>query len=135
CHGVGETDGLRATNHMHFLNEIGEYGLPPTPLVRSFKSFDEAATHCEEIIEHLHELDFEIDGLVLKVNDFAQREKLGATSKAPRWVIAYKFAQCEAETQLNGIRVQVGKTGAIAPVADLEPVELAGTTVSRASLH
>jgi DNA ligase (NAD+) len=135
CHGVGETSGIRATNHEDFLQEIAGYGLPPTPQVQAFKSFEEAVAHCEAIIERLHELDFEIDGLVLKVNDFAQREKLGATSKAPRWVIAYKFEKFEAETRLNGIRVQVGKTGAITPVADLEPVELAGTTVSRASLH
>jgi DNA ligase (NAD+) len=72
---------------------------------------------------------------VLKVNRFDQRERLGATSKAPRWVIAYKFEKYEAITRVNGIRVQVGKTGAITPVADLEPVELAGTIVSRASLH
>ena len=87
------------------------------------------------MIERLHELDFEIDGLVLKVNRFDQRERLGSTSKSPRWVIAYKFEKYEATTRLNDIRVQVGKTGAITPVADLEPVELAGTTVSRASLH
>ncbi len=91
--------------------------------------------HCEELIERLHELDFEIDGLVLKVNSFDQRERLGATSKSPRWVIAYKFEKYEGTTRLNEIRVQVGKTGTITPVADLEPVELAGTTVSHASLH
>lgn len=135
CHGVGETSGIHATNHEDFLKEIGGYGLPPTPHVQAFKTFEEAVAYCESIVERLHELDFEIDGLVLKVNDFAQRAKLGATSKAPRWVIAYKFEKFEAETKLNGIRVQVGKTGAITPVADLEPVELAGTTVSRASLH
>ena len=135
CHGVGETSGIRATTHMEFLDEIRGYGLPPTPMVQKFESFDAAAKHCEEVIEKLHELAFEIDGLVLKVNDFAQRERLGATSKSPRWIIAYKFEKYEAVTRLNGIRVQVGKTGAITPVADLEPVELAGTTVSRASLH
>ncbi len=72
---------------------------------------------------------------MLKVNRFDQRERLGSTSKSPRWVIAYKFEKYEAATRLRDIRVQVGKTGAITPVADLEPVELAGTTVSRASLH
>ncbi len=72
---------------------------------------------------------------MLKVNRFDQRERLGSTSKAPRWLIAYKFEKYEATTKLNGIRVQVGKTGAITPVADLEPVELAGTVVARASLH
>ncbi len=72
---------------------------------------------------------------MLKVNDFALRERMGSTSKSPRWVIAFKFERYEATTRLNAIRVQVGKTGAITPVADLEPVELAGTVVSRASLH
>jgi DNA ligase (NAD+) len=134
-HGVGEADGLRAKSHAEFLDEVREYGLPATPMVQAFRSFDEAVAHCEAVIERLHELPFEIDGLVLKVNDFAQRERLGATSKSPRWLVAFKFEKFEAVTKLNGIRVQVGKTGAITPVADLEPVELAGTTVSRASLH
>jgi DNA ligase (NAD+) len=135
CHGVGHSEGLRATTHMEFLDEIRGYGLPPTPHAECFASFDEAVTHCEELIERLHELDFEIDGLVLKVNDFNQRRRLGTTSKSPRWLIAYKFEKYEAPTRLNDIQVQVGKTGAITPVAYLEPVELAGTTVSRASLH
>ena len=135
CHGVGYVEGLKSKNHMDFLAEIGGYGLPPTPMVQAFPTFEAAVEHCEELIERLHELDFEIDGLVLKVNNFAQRERLGSTSKSPRWVIAYKFERYEATTRLNAIRVQVGKTGAITPVADLEPVELAGTVVSRASLH
>jgi len=135
CHGVGYVDGLRSQTHMDFLNEVKSYGLPPTPMVESFKNFEAATDHCEELIERLHELDFEIDGLVLKVNRFDQREKLGSTSKSPRWVVAYKFEKYEATTKLNQIRVQIGKTGAITPVADLEPVELAGTIVSRASLH
>ena len=134
-HGVGEVVGLKATNHMEFLAEIAKYGLPATPMVRLCKTFDDAAAYCEETIEHLHELEFEIDGLVLKVNDFEQRRRLGATSKSPRWAVAYKFEKYEAVTKLNDIRVQVGKTGAITPVAELQPVELAGTTVSRASLH
>ena len=80
-------------------------------------------------------MDFEVDGLVLKVNDFRQRERLGATSKSPRWVVAYKFEKYEAVTCLKAIQVQVGKSGTITPVAELEPVEIAGTIVSRASLH
>ena len=114
---------------------MADYGIPITPGVACFPSFEAAAEHCEQLIERLHELDFEIDGLVLKVNRYDQRDRLGATSKAPRWVIAYKFEKYEATTRVNAIRVQVGKTGAITPVADLEPVELAGTIVSRASLH
>jgi DNA ligase (NAD+) len=135
CHSFGYAEGLRATSHMEFLEEMAGYGLPITPEVRCFPSFDEAVTHCEELIGRLHELDFEIDGLVLKVNRFDQRERLGATSKSPRWVIAYKFEKYEGTTEVLGIRVQVGKTGAITPVADLKPLSLAGTVVSRASLH
>jgi DNA ligase (NAD+) len=135
CHSAGDTRGLKAKTHMEFLDELHGYGLASTPYVDCFPSFAAAVEHCEELIERLHELDFEIDGLVLKVNRFDQRERLGSTSKAPRWVIAYKFEKYEATTRLNAIRVQVGKTGAITPVADLEPVELAGSTISRASLH
>jgi DNA ligase (NAD+) len=135
AHSVGLTEGLKARTHTEFLEELRGYGIPPTPEVQCFSSFAAAVEHCEELIERLHELDFEIDGLVLKVNSIDQRERLGATSKCPRWVIAYKFEKYEATTRLNEIRVQVGKTGTITPVADLEPVELAGTTVSHASLH
>ncbi|HEY5311010.1 MAG TPA: NAD-dependent DNA ligase LigA [Pirellulales bacterium] len=135
CHGVGYAQGLKSDNHMDFLAELRSYGLPATPLVQAFASFELAVEHCQELVARLHELDFEIDGLVLKVNRFDQRERLGATSKSPRWLIAYKFEKYEATTRLRDIRVQIGKTGAITPVADLEPVELAGTTVSRASLH
>ena len=135
CHGIGAAEGLKSDNHMAFLQEIGGYGLPTTPHVESFATFDVAVKHCEALIERLHDLDFEVDGLVLKVNRFEQREQLGTTSKSPRWLIAYKFEKYEATTKLNEIRVQVGKTGTITPVAELEPVQLAGTTVSRASLH
>ena len=135
CHGVGYAEGLRATTHMEFLAEISRYGLPATPLVERFTSFAAALDHCEDLIDRLHELDFEIDGLVLKVDSFEQRQRLGATSKAPRWLVAYKFEKCEGTTTLNAIEVSVGKTGAVTPVAMLQPLELAGTTVSRASLH
>lgn len=135
CHGVGYVEGLRASSHMEFVEEMGACGLPATPEVRCFDSFDEAVEYAEQRIGRLHELDFEIDGLVFKVNRFDQRERLGSTSKSPRWLIAYKFEKYEATTRLREIRVQVGKTGTVTPVAELEPVELAGTTVSRASLH
>jgi DNA ligase (NAD+) len=135
CHGVGYVEGVEAKNHMGFLAALRDYGLPTTPMVECFGSIEAALEHCESLIARLHELDFEIDGLVLKVNDFEQRARLGTTSKSPRWVVAYKFEKYEATTKLNDIRVQIGKTGAITPVADLQPVELAGTVVSRASLH
>jgi DNA ligase (NAD+) len=86
-------------------------------------------------VENLHELDFEVDGIVIKVNSLEQRETLGSTAKSPRWVIAYKIEKYEAVSRLLDIKTQVGKTGTVTPVAELEPVQLAGTTVSRASLH
>jgi DNA ligase (NAD+) len=135
CHSTGYSEGLKAKTHMEFLAEVSGYGLPPTPQVECFPDFGAAVDHCEDLIERLHELDFEVDGLVLKVNRFDQRERLGSTSKSPRWIIAYKFEKFEATTKLEAIRVQIGKTGTITPVADLSPVELAGTVVRRASLH
>ncbi len=135
CHSVGAYQGISFHTHMEFLEQMQRYGLPITPQVKCFDSFDQAVEHCQALVERLHELDFEIDGLVLKVNDLRQREQLGSTAKAPRWVIAYKFEKYEATTRVKDIRVQVGKTGTITPVADLEPVEIAGTIVSRASLH
>jgi DNA ligase (NAD+) len=101
--------------------------------------------HChsaEELISAIHELDnirkkfpYETDGAVIKLNSFAQRERAGFTAKAPRWAIAYKYASEQAETKLKAITIQVGRTGALTPVAELEPVFLAGSTISRATLH
>lgn len=135
CHGVGYCEGLKATNHIDFLSELHSYGLPPTPHVRKFSSAQQVLDEIDQIQQQLHELDFEVDGLVLKVNQFALRERLGTNSKSPRWVAAYKIEKYEAVTRLDAIHVQVGKTGTITPVAELQPVQLAGTTVARASLH
>ena len=135
CHGMGFCEGLQVRTHMEFLEKVRELGIPITPLVQSFRSTEEVVAHCNRLVENLHELDFEVDGLVIKVNSLEQRESLGSTSKSPRWVIAYKIEKYEAVTKLLAIKTQVGKTGTITPVAELEPVQLAGTTVSRASLH
>ncbi|MFM9062167.1 MAG: NAD-dependent DNA ligase LigA [Pirellula sp.] len=135
CHGMGFCEGLQVRTHMDFLEKVRELGIPITPLVQSFQSTQEVVEHCNRLVENLHELDFEVDGLVVKVNSLEQRESLGSTSKSPRWVIAYKIEKYEAVTKLLAIKTQVGKTGTITPVAELEPVQLAGTTVSRASLH
>lgn len=135
CHGTGYCEGLEATSHQAFLRLIGSFGLVPTPMVQVFEHFDDVLQHCQFMIERLGDLDFEVDGIVIKVNDFQQRQQLGLRSKSPRWVTAYKWEKYEALTRINDISVQVGKSGAITPVAELEPVQLAGTTVSRASLH
>jgi DNA ligase (NAD+) len=135
CHGVGVTEGLDVANHMEFLNRIAEMGIPPTPGVQLYKSAADAlnAVDCSE--QEMTEHDFEVDGLVFKVNDFSLRQQLGTRSKSPRWLIAYKVEKYEAVTKLNAIDVQVGKTGTVTPVAYLQPIDIADTTVSRASLH
>jgi DNA ligase (NAD+) len=98
-------------------------------------SADELVTAIEELDKVRRTYPFETDGAVIKLNSFAQREKAGFTSKAPRWAIAYKYAAEQAETKLKAVTVQVGRTGALTPVAELEPVFLAGSTISRATLH
>ncbi|MDO4585864.1 MAG: NAD-dependent DNA ligase LigA [Planctomycetia bacterium] len=122
-------------NHLEFMNQLHYLGFSTTPFMKKCETFEEAIVYCNEMIGRLHELDFEIDGIVLKVNDFSQRERLGSTSKHPRWIIAYKFEKYEVQSTIKEIKVQVGKTGVLTPVAELEPVEIAGTIVSRASLH
>ncbi len=134
-HGIGFCEGLKVTNHLDFLAAIQRWGLKPTPNVVRFPSIDACADGIEAILEEVAELDFEVDGLVIKLNDFAQRERLGARSKSPRWVAAYKWERYESTTVLESIEVQIGKAGTITPVANLKPVLLAGTTVSRATLH
>lgn len=135
CHGLGAVEGLQATTHLEFLDQLRSFGLPCTPFVARCPNMQAAIEYCDELIGQLHDLDFEVDGIVIKVDRFEQRQRLGSTSKSPRWLIAYKFEKYEATTRLNAIHVQIGKSGAITPVAELEPVQLAGTTVSRASLH
>tara|TARA_B100001093_G_scaffold69076_1_gene59477 strand:- start:590 stop:2596 length:2007 start_codon:yes stop_codon:yes gene_type:complete len=122
-------------NHENFLNNAGKLGF------NIFKEFS-ISQSLEDIFKFIKywenkrsELPFEIDGAVVKVNDYVQRDKLGYTSKFPRWAMAYKFKPDEIGTRLNSISFQVGRTGSITPVANLEPVELAGTIVKRASLH
>jgi DNA ligase (NAD+) len=135
CHGVGDATGLGAASQTELLAWAVHAGLPVAPGTRVFQSLDALVESGEELIETLHNLDFEVDGFVVKVDRFDQQRRLGTTAKSPRWAIAWKFEKFEATTTLAGIRVQVGRGGTVTPVADLEPVELAGTTVRRASLH
>ena len=135
CHGVGDATGLGAASQTDLLAWAVEAGLPVAPGTQVFGSLDALVERGTALIEELHDLDFEVDGFVVKVNRFDQQRILGATAKSPRWAIAWKFEKFEATTTLADIRVQVGRGGTITPVADLEPVELAGTVVRRASLH
>lgn len=135
CHGIGYCEGFEPSDHRAFLLQVQQFGIPTTPNIKVLTSIDEVISHCSQWIENFHELDFEVDGIVIKINSYEQRKTLGATSKSPRWIIAYKIEKYEAETRLEGITLQVGKTGTVTPVGELKPVELAGTTVSRCSLH
>lgn len=135
AHGVGVVDGLQASNHVDFLREIGSFGIPPTPDAKRFPNWKAAMNAVADLENEMPDLPFEVDGIVFKVDDFAIREQLGIRSKSPRWIVAYKFERYEATTVLQDITVQVGKTGTITPVAHLTPVDIADTTVSRASLH
>jgi DNA ligase (NAD+) len=135
AHSAGFIEPDRFRAHDEFLKYVTQAGIPITPRFKVLPGLDEALAYCQELMEQIHELEFEVDGFVIKVNDLAQRVRLGATSKNPRWLIAYKFERYEGMSRIEEITVQVGKTGTLTPVAHLSPVEIAGTTVSRASLH
>ena len=122
-------------NHENFLNKAGKLGFNIFKEFVISQSLDDVFKFIKYWENKRSELPFEIDGAVVKVNDYIQRDKLGHTSKFPRWAMAYKFKPEEIGTRLNSISFQVGRTGSITPVANLEPVELAGTIVKRASLH
>ncbi len=138
AHGPGELSGdARAAirSHGDFLAACRRLGLPTSSDVESVETLEEALAYIGRFEETRRDLDHDTDGVVVKIDDYAQWERLGTTAKAPRWVIAYKYAPDQAETTLEAITAQVGKTGIITPVAELTPTLLAGTTVRRASLH
>ena len=135
AHGTGHVEGREFSEYHLFLDELKSMGLPVTPDVRVASGIDATVARCEEMAENLHTLDFEVDGIVVKADRLADRAAAGNTSKSPRWIIAYKWERYEATTRVASIDINVGKTGAMTPVAYLEPVEIAGTTVSKSSLH
>ncbi|MFN5900827.1 MAG: NAD-dependent DNA ligase LigA [Planctomyces sp.] len=135
AHGVGTVEGVNWGTWSEFLQGIRDLGLPTTPNVRFALGIEQLKQACADLISEVPRLPFEVDGLVIKLNKLSLRNMLGATSKSPRWVRAWKWERYEAETRVLKILVQVGRTGTLTPVAELEPVEIAGTTVSRASLH
>lgn len=135
AHSVGAMSDGGFRLHTEFLEQVRTFGLQTVPGVAVRPSFAAICEYTQELMQDLHALDFEVDGIVLKVNDLRLRDELGSTSKAPRWIVAYKWERYEAVTRIDRITVQVGKTGTLTPVADLQPVEIAGTTVSRSSLH
>ena len=135
AHSEGRLNGFRIFSHADFLGMIRNFGIPVVPHSTVFPSIKDVLNYCQSTLEARDALDYETDGLVIKVDQIEQRERLGATTKSPRWVIAYKVELWQSSTQINSIHVQVGKTGTLTPVAELQTVEIAGTKVSRVSLH
>jgi DNA ligase (NAD+) len=136
AYGIGIAEGIDLPNtHYDRLQWLKSIGIPVNPEIRLCNGTDEVLDFYRDIQNKRSSLGYDIDGTVLKINDIALQEKLGFISKAPRWAIAYKFPAQEELTRLNDVEFQVGRTGAITPVAKLEPVFVAGVTVSNATLH
>jgi DNA ligase (NAD+) len=134
-HGMGHTEGLPAEGHWEALQWLRERGFRTNPLAERHETIKSVADACREWDKRRIELDYEIDGLVIKVDSFAQQRRLGSLHERPRWARAYKWAPMTAQTKLNKILIRVGRTGALNPWALLEPVDVGGVTVSRATLH
>ena len=135
AYSISELSAPLAEDHYRSLARFKELGLPVNPNIKKAKTIEEAIAICQFWSEKRLELDYKIDGMVIKINRFDQRNILGATGRAPRWCISYKFPAERAKTIVESIDVQVGKSGILTPVANLTAVQLAGTTVRRASLH
>jgi DNA ligase (NAD+) len=135
AYATGELSQPLAKSHYETLQAFKKMGLPVNPHIKKAKNIDEVIEICNSWDSKRDQLEYQIDGMVVKVNNLDQHEILGFTGRAPRWCISYKFAAEQAETKVESIDVQVGKGGTLTPVANLTPVFLAGTTVKRASLH
>jgi DNA ligase (NAD+) len=134
-HGLGQREGLPATGHWEALQWLREHGFRTNPYAEHHDTVESVAAACREWEQRRIELDYEIDGIVIKVDSFDQQRRLGALHDRPRWARAFKWAPMTAQTKLNKIHIRVGRTGALNPWAQLEPVEVGGVTVSQATLH
>lgn len=132
---VQQIRGKTLTKHAESLDYLKSLGLPVSPRYHIVHDIEQAIAEIEQIGQHRAKLDFDMDGAVIKVNDFAQRDLMGSTNKFPRWAIAFKYPPEVKETTLRSIEVAVGRTGVLTPTACFDPVFLAGTTVARATLH
>jgi len=135
CYAVGASDGLEVSTQEDVLAWLRDAGFPVNPLIEVVDDIDAAAAACARWEERRGDIDYDIDGAVVKVNSLEQQRRLGAVARAPRWAIAYKFAPTTATTLLQAININVGRTGAIIPWAELEPVHVGGVTVQHATLH
>lgn len=135
CHGIGQVEGVSFTSHEEFTQALRGWGLKPVPYGRVCPTLADVFQMFEELEQKRDSLPFEIDGVVVRVNDFALQRQLGTIARSPRWATAYKFPARQATTRVLNIIPQVGRTGTLTPVAELEPVSIGGVTVKSASLH
>ncbi len=135
CYGVGEVRGRSFTSQWDVLQTLKQWGLRVNPLIEACQGIEAAIAYHRELEHQRHGLPYEIDGMVIKVDPLALQERLGTKTRSPRWALAYKFAATQATTKVLAIEVNVGRTGAVTPMAKMEPVEVGGVTVSRATLH
>lgn len=135
CHGVGKLSDDRIESQSELMKSFGLWGLRTNPLLRTAQSIDEITDFFQEMDQKREKLAYEIDGIVIKVDSFRHQNELGLVARSPRWAAAYKFRAQEGVTRLKEVFFQVGRTGAITPVAILEPVNVGGVEVQRASLH
>ncbi|MFC3449311.1 NAD-dependent DNA ligase LigA [Amycolatopsis speibonae] len=135
CHGLGKREGFEPKRQSEAYDALAAWGLPVSPHSKVLGSDKELLEHIEYWGEHRHDAEHEIDGVVIKVDEVALQRRLGTTSRAPRWAIAYKYPPEEAITTLLDIQVNVGRTGRVTPFAVMEPVKVAGSTVAMATLH
>ncbi|MDT5016414.1 MAG: ligase [Mycobacterium sp.] len=135
CHGLGHAEGFRPKTLHDAYRALKAWGLPVSEHTAAVKGMNAVTERIAYWGEHRHDVEHEIDGVVVKVDDVALQRRLGSTSRAPRWAIAYKYPPEEATTKLLDIKVNVGRTGRVTPFAFMEPVKVAGSTVSQATLH
>ena len=135
CYGVGHVEGMTFQSHWDVLQSLSRWGFKINPYCERCQGIEAALSYYAQLRDQREDLPYEIDGVVLKVNLRALQEALGTRSRSPRWALAYKFEPKQAVTRVKEITVQVGRTGALTPVALLEPVQVSGVEVSRASLH
>jgi DNA ligase (NAD+) len=135
CHGLGKREGFTPDTQSHAYDALVAWGLPISPRTTVLRGIEKVIEYVEHWGEHRHDVEHEIDGVVVKVDEVALQRRLGATSRFPRWAIAYKYPPEQATTRLLDIRVNVGRTGRVTPFAVMEPVKVAGSTVEMATLH
>jgi DNA ligase (NAD+) len=135
CYGVGEVKGRNFDTHWEILQTLKKWGLRVNPMIQQGRGIEAAIAYHQKLEHQRHGLPYEIDGMVIKVDSLALQERLGTKARSPRWALAYKFAASQETTRVLSIEVNVGRTGAVTPMAVMEPVEVGGVTVSRATLH